>query len=395
MGTAVIVEAVRTPVGKRGGVLSGLHAAEILGGAQTALLDRAGLDPSAVEQVTGGCVTQAGEQSNNITRTAWLHAGLPYTAGCLTLDAQCGSAQQAAHLVAGLIAADAIGVGVACGVEAMSRVPLRAAVGTDVGTPRPSSWHIDLPNQYVGAERIARRRGLSRADTDAFGLRSQTLAQAAWARGRFDREVVPLKVSIANALDESSVVDQDGVRRGMRLVERDEGLRETSQEALARLKPVVEGGLHTAGTSSQISDGAAAVLLADADRAKALGLRPRARILAQCLIGVEPYYHLDGPVQATERVLERSGMAIGDIDLFEVNEAFASIVLSWLAVHGADPDRVNVNGGAIALGHPVGSTGARLLTTALHELERRGAGTALITMCAGGAMATATIIERL
>jgi acetyl-CoA C-acetyltransferase len=178
-------------------------------------------------------------------------------------------------------------------------------------------------------------------------------------------------------------------------VDRDEGLRETSLEALARLKPVVEGGLHTAGTSSQISDGAAAVLLADADRARRLGLRPRARILAQCLIGAEPYYHLDGPVQATGRVLERSGMAIGDIDLFEVNEAFASIVLSWLAVGGADPDRVNVNGGAIALGHPVGSTGARLLTTALHELERRGAGTALVTMCAGGAMATATIIERL
>ena len=178
MGTAVIVEAVRTPVGKRGGVLSGLHAAELLGGAQTALLDRAGLDPSAVEQVAGGCVTQAGEQSSNITRTAWLHAGLPHTAGCLTLDAQCGSAQQAAHLVAGLIAADAIGVGVACGVEAMSRVPLRAAVGTDVGTPRPSSWHIDLPNQYVGAERIAQRRGLTRAEVDAFGLRSQTLAQS-------------------------------------------------------------------------------------------------------------------------------------------------------------------------------------------------------------------------
>jgi acetyl-CoA C-acetyltransferase len=393
MGTAVIVEAVRTPVGKRGGVLSGLHAAELLGGVQTALLGRAGLDPSAVEQVAGGCVTQAGEQSNNVTRTAWLHAGLPHTAGCLTLDAQCGSAQQAAHLVAGLIAADAIGVGVACGVEAMSRVPLRAAVGTDVGTPRPGSWHIDLPNQYVGAERIARRRGLSRADTDAFGLRSQTLARAAWALGRFDREVVPVKVPIAQ--DGSSIVDQGGVTRGMRLVERDEGLRETSLEALGRLKPVVEGGLHTAGTSSQISDGAAAVLLADADRAQALGLRPRARILAQCLIGAEPYYHLDGPVQATERVLERSGMAIGDIDLFEVNEAFASIVLSWLAVHRADPDRVNVNGGAIALGHPVGSTGARLLTTALHELERRGAGTALITMCAGGAMATATIIERL
>jgi acetyl-CoA C-acetyltransferase len=379
MGTAVIVEAVRTPVGRRGGVLSGVHAAEILGRAQTALIDRAGIAAAGVEQVAGGCVTQAGEQSNNVTRTAWLHAGLPYTTGCLTLDAQCGSAQQAAHLVAGLIAADAIGVGIACGVEAMSRVPLGTAAlrgRADAGTPRPGSWDIDMPSQYVAAERIARRRGLSRADIDAFGLRSQTRAQAAWAQGRFDREVVPIKA-------------------GTDVIDRDQGLRETSLEALGRLKPVVEGGLHTAGTSSQISDGAAAVLLADADRARQLGLRPRARILAQCLIGAEPYYHLDGPVQATERVLERSGMTIGDIDLFEVNEAFASIVLSWLAVHGADPDRVNVNGGAIALGHPVGSTGARLLTTALHELERRGAGTALITMCAGGAMATATIIERL
>jgi len=380
MGTAVIVEAVRTPVGKRGGVLSGVHAAEILGGAQTALIDRAGIAPAVVEQVAGGCVTQAGEQSNNITRTAWLHAGLPHGTGCQTLDAQCGSAQQAAHLVAGLIAADAIGVGIACGVEAMSRVPLGTAARADAGSPRPASWSIDMPSQYVAAERIAQRRGLSRADTDAFGLRSQTRAQAAWAEGRFDHEVVPVKAPGHNGTD---------------VVDRDEGLRETSLEALARLKPVVEGGLHTAGSSSQISDGAAAVLLADADRARQLGLRPRARILAQCLIGAEPYYHLDGPVQATERVLERAGMAIGDIDLFEVNEAFASIVLSWLAVHGADPDRVNVNGGAIALGHPVGSTGARLLTTALHELERRGAGTALVTMCAGGAMATATIIERL
>src|SRR5215472_8944788 len=380
MGTAVIVEAARTPVGKRGGVLSGLHAAEILGGIQAALLDRAGLAPSAVEQVAGGCVTQAGEQSNNITRTAWLHAGLPHGTGCLTLDAQCGSAQQAAHVVAGLIAADAISVGIACGVEAMSRVPLGTAARADAGTPRPSSWDIDMPSQYVAAERIAQRRGLSRADTDAFGLRSQTLAQAAWAEGRFDREVVPVKAP-GNS--------------GTEVVDRDQGLRETSLEALARLKPVVEGGLHTAGSSSQISDGAAAVLLADADRARQLGLRPRARILAQCLIGAEPYYHLDGPVQATERVLGRGGMAIGDIDLFEVNEAFASLVLSWLSVHQPDPDRVNVNGGAIALGHPVGSTGARLLTTALHELERRGAGTALITMCAGGAMATATIIERL
>ena len=268
MGTAVIVEAVRTPVGKRGGALAGLHAAEILGGVQTALIDRAGIAPADVEQVAGGCVTQAGEQSNNITRTAWLHAGLPYQAGCLTLDAQCGSAQQAAHLVAGLIAADAIGVGIACGVEAMSRVPLRAAVGTDIGSPRPASWHIDLPNQYVGAERIAQRRGLSRADTDAFGLRSQTRAQAAWAEGRFDREVMPVKAPLPG-------------EEGTRVVDRDEGLRETSMAALARLKPVVEGGLHTAGTSSQISDGAAAVLLADEDRARAAraaaaGADPRA-----------------------------------------------------------------------------------------------------------------------
>jgi acetyl-CoA C-acetyltransferase len=381
MGTAVIAEAVRTPVGKRGGALSGLHAAEILGAVQVALLDRAGVDPAVVQQVAGGCVTQAGEQCGNVTRTAWLHAGLPYTCGCMTLDAQCGSAQQAAHLVAALIAADAIGVGVACGVEAMSRVPLGANAGTDFGRPRPASWQIDMPNQYVAAERIAQRRGLTREQTDAFGLRSQALARTAWAEGRFDREVVPVKAP--------------GAGGETRVIDRDEGLRETSMAALARLKPVIEGGLHTAGTSSQISDGAAAVLLADASRARDLGLRPRARILAQALVGAEPYYHLDGPVAATEQVLTSAGMTVADIDLFEVNEAFASVVLSWLAVHRPDPDRVNVNGGAIALGHPVGSTGARLLTTALHELERRDASTALITMCAGGAMATATIIERL
>jgi acetyl-CoA C-acetyltransferase len=387
VGTAVIVEAVRTPIGKRGGVLSGLHAAEILGAAQRAVLDRAGLEPADVEQVAGGCVTQAGEQSGNITRTAWLHAGLPYATGCQTLDAQCGSAQQAAHLVAGLIAAGAIEVGIACGVEAMSRVPLGSNVGNGVGTPRPDSWDIDMPNQYGAAERIAQRRGLSRDEIDRFGLRSQTLAQAAWAQGRFDRETVPVK---------APVLDSERRPTGeTRTVERDQGLRETSLEALARLRPVLDGGLHTAGTSSQISDGAAAVLLLDADRARGIGLRPRARIVAQCLIGAEPYYHLDGPVQATERVLGRSGMKIGDIDLFEVNEAFASVVLSWMSVHRPDPDRVNVNGGAIALGHPVGSTGARLITTALHEMERQDASTALITMCAGGAMSTATILERL
>ena len=386
MGTAVIVEAARTPIGKRGGALAGLHPAELLGSAQTALLERAGVEPGRVEQVAGGCVTQAGEQSSNVTRTAWLHAGLPYQAGCLTLDAQCGSAQQAVHLVAGLIAAGAIETGVACGVEMMSRVPLGANLGVDVGKPRPGSWDIDLPNQYVAAERIAQRRGLSRAEVDRFGLRSQEAAQLAWSQRRFDREIVPVK---------APVLDADRQPTGeTRTVDRDEGLRETSLEALARLRPVLEGGVHTAGTSSQISDGAAAILLMEAARARALGLRPRARIVAQCLIGAEPYYHLDGPIEATERVLGRGAMAIGDIDLFEVNEAFASVALSWLSVHRPDPDRLNVNGGAIALGHPVGSTGARLITTALHELERRDATTALITMCAGGAMSTATIIER-
>jgi len=387
VGTAVIVEAVRTPIGKRRGALAGLHAAEILGRAQSALLERAGLEPAEVEQVAGGCVTQAGEQAGNVTRTAWLHAGLPIQTGCLTLDAQCGSAQQAVHLIAGLIAAGAIDVGIGCGVEAMSRVGLGANIGTGVGSPRPDSWAIDMPNQYEAAERIAARRGLTRAQIDAFGLRSQQNAQRAWAEGRFAREVAPVK---------APVLDGDGQPTGeTRIVDRDQGLRETSLEALAALRPVLPDGLHTAGTSSQISDGAAAVLLADQDKARALGLRPRARIIAQCLIGDEPYYHLDGPVAATDRVLKRSGMTMGDIDLFEVNEAFASVVLSWMSMHQPDPDKVNVNGGAIALGHPVGSTGSRLITTALHELERRDATTALISMCAGGAMATATIIERI
>jgi acetyl-CoA C-acetyltransferase len=372
MANPVIVAAVRTPIGKRGGVLSGVHAAQLLGTAQSALLERAAIDPEQVEQAAGGCVTQAGEQAGNITRNAWLHAGLPHSTGAFTLDAQCGSGQQATHLIAALIAADAIDVGVACGVEAMSRVPLGANVGAEHGRPRPDDWDIDLPNQFGGAERIATRRGLTREETDAWGLRSQRLAQQAWAEGRFDREVVPVA----------------GVTR-------DQGLRETSATALAGLKPVLPDGLHTAGSSSQISDGAAALLLSSASRAAQLGLRPRARIVAQCLVGAEPYYHLDGPVQATQRVLKRSGMTMADIDIFEVNEAFASVVLSWMRVHKPDEDRVNVNGGAIALGHPVGATGVRLLTSALHELERRDATLALITMCAGGAMATATIIERL
>ncbi|MDO3650559.1 steroid 3-ketoacyl-CoA thiolase [Nocardia mangyaensis] len=387
MGTPVIVEAVRTPIGKRRGLLSGLHAAELLGLAQRGLLDRAGLDPAEVEQVIGGCVTQAGEQSNNITRTAWLHAGLPWQTGATTIDAQCGSAQQANHLVAGLIATGAIDVGIACGVEAMSRVPLGANVGTEAGPRRPASWSIDLPDQFGAAERIARRRGITRADIDEFGLRSQQLAAKAWTEGRYDREVLPVS---------APVLDSEGALTGEKAeVTRDQGLRATTREGLAALKPVVADGIHTAGTSSQISDGAAAVLLMDETVARRKGLRPRARIHTQVLVGAEPEFHLDGPVQACTRLLERSGMSIGDIDVFEINEAFASVALSWASVHQPDMERVNVNGGAIAIGHPVGSTGSRLITTALHELERTGAGTAMVLMCAGGALATGTIIERL
>jgi len=386
VGSPVIVEAVRTPIGKRGGWLSGLHATEVLGAAQLAAVARTGIDPLLIEQVAGGCVTQAGEQSNNVTRGAWLHAGLPWQTGAMTVDCQCGSAQQANHLIAGLVAAGAIEIGIACGVEAMSRVPLGANVGT-TGTPKADTWDIDLPNQFLAAERIAKRRNLTRAELDAFGLRSQQNAKRAWDEGHFDREVAPV---------EAPVLDAEGKPTGeMRTVSRDQGLRDTTAEGLAALKPMLEDGLHTAGTSSQISDGAAAVVIMDEARAKSLGLTPRARIVTQVLVGAEPYYHLDGPVQATDRLLERSGMKIGDFDLFEVNEAFASVAMSWLQVHGADPDKLNVNGGAIAIGHPVGSTGARLITTALHELERRDGATALITMCAGGALSTGTIIERI
>ena len=387
MGTPVIVEAVRTPIGKRNGWLSSLHAAELLGASQRAVVERAGIDPELVEQVIGGCVTQGGEQSNSITRTAWLNSGLPWQTGATTIDAQCGSAQQANHLIAGLIATGAIDVGVACGVEAMSRVPLGANRGVDAGTPRPESWTIDMPNQFLAAERIAERRGLTRADLDAFGLKSQINAAKAWDEGRFDREIFTV---------DAPILDEDGKPTAeLRSVNRDQGMRETTIEGLGTLKSVYDGALHTAGTSSQISDGSAAVLLMDSDRAKALGLKPRARIVAQALVGGEPYYHLDGPVQATQRLLDKTGMTINDFDIFEVNEAFASVPLSWLRVHGADPEKLNVNGGAIAIGHPVGSTGSRLITTALHELERRDGSTALITMCAGGALATGTIIERI
>ncbi len=386
MGNPVIVEAVRTPLGKRRGWLSGLHAAELLGAVQKALVVRAGIDPALVEQVIAGCVTQAGEQSGDIARRAWLHAGLPQATGATTIDAQCSSAQQSAHLVAGLVHAGVIDAGIACGIESMSRIGLGANITPGTGSPRPDSWTIDLPNQFEAADRIARHRGFSREEIDAFGLGSQRKARVAVDEGRFKREIAPI---------EAPVLDEEGRPTGeTRTVDSDQGLRETTMEGLAKLKPVLDGGLHTAGTSSQISDGASAVLIMDEAKARSLGLTPRARIVSQCLVGSEPYYHLDGPVQATERLLERSGRSIGDFDVFEVNEAFASVVMSWASVHEPDMDRVNVNGGAIAIGHPVGSTGTRLITTALHELERRDASSALVSMCAGGAMASGTIIER-
>lgn len=382
----VIVEAVRTPIGRRGGTMSGFHATELLALSQKGVLDKAGVDPADVQQVVGGCVTKAGEQSFNIARNAWLSAGLPYQTAGTTVDCQCGSAQQANHFVQGLILAGAADVAIACGVESMSRVPLGAESMNGPGIPRGPEFPWDMPSQFGAAERIAEKRGITRDDVDAFGVTSQQNAARAWEQGRYDREVMTV---------EAPVMGEEGPTGETLTVSRDQGLRETTREGLANLEPVEAGGIHTAGTSSQISDGSAAVLWMTRDRADAAGLRPRAKIVAQCLVGSDPYYHLDGPVDATRRVLELSGMAIPDIDVFEVNEAFASVALSWASVHKPDMDKVNVNGGAIALGHPVGCTGSRLITTALHELERSGGEFALVTMCCGGAVATASILQRL
>jgi acetyl-CoA C-acetyltransferase len=386
MAQPVITEAVRTPIGKRNGWLSGLHPAEILAAAQVEVVKRAGVDPSEVEQLIGGCVTQAGEQASNVTRNAWLNAGLPYEVAATTVDCQCGSSQQANHLVAGLIASDAVDIAIGCGVEAMSRVGLGMNVMNGPGRSRPENFPWDMPDQFGAAERIATKRGITRADVDEFALASQTHAARAVTEGRFEREIVSV---------EAPVVGAEGPTGEKQVVDRDQGPRDTNIEGLAKLKPVLEDGIHTAGNSSQISDGAAAVLWMSEDRARALGLRPRARIVAQVLVGSDPYYHLDGPVDATRKVLDKAGMTMADIDLFEVNEAFASVVLSWARVHEPDMDKVNVNGGAIALGHPVGATGSRLITTALHELERSDGTFALISMCCGGALATGTILERI
>lgn len=391
MREAVIVEAVRTPIarGKPGvGDLHGFHAVELLGLSLQEIVSRTGIEHGEVDYVSGGCVTQAGEQAGNIVRNAWLNLGKDFTAGGTTLDNQCGSAQTANHMISSMIGTGSIDIGIACGVEAMSRVGLGMNVYNGPGYFVPESWPWDsTPDQFSSAQRIADNRGITRDMADDLGYQSQLRAKQAWDEGRFDRETFAV---------EAPILGEDGKPTGdTRTVTRDQGLRETTREGLAELRPVMEGNIHTAGNSSQISDGSAAVLWMTAEEAKARGLKPRARIISDAVVGTDPYYLLDGPVDATARLFKRSGMSMNDIDLVEINEAFAAVVLSWAQVYNADLDKVNVNGGAIALGHPVGSTGARLITTALHELERADKTTALITMCCGSSVGTGTIIERI
>lgn len=394
MGNPVIVEAGRTSLQKRNKAFADVHAAHLLGHAQRGVVERAGIDPSAVGQIVGGCVTQAGEQASNVTRTAWLTEEFPYQVAATTIDCQCGSSQQANHMVNNLIAAGAIDVGLATGVEHMSKVFLGDNVprtGTSLedmvfpnGSSKPADFPWDMPDQFGAAERIANNRGITRERVDWLGMISQEKALRATEEGRFEREIIPV-----------DVVDDEG---NTVTVTTDGGLRETTMESLANLSPVLPDGIHTAGNSSQITDGAAAVLWMDEDRANAEGLKPRARIVAQALVGSDPYYHLDGPIDSTNKVMEMSGMKLGDMDVVEINEAFASVVLSWAKVNDVSDDdlmnKVNINGGAIALGHPVGATGARLITTALHELERADKEFALVTMCCGGAVSTASILQR-
>ncbi len=390
MTEVVIVEAVRTPVGKRNGGLSTLHPADTLGVVQKAAVERSGIDSAAVEQVVAGAVSQIGEQAFNVARTAWLAAGLPLEVAATTVDTQCGSSQQATGLATALVAGGVVDVAMACGVEAMSRVPIGSNAKGDYGRPIPKSYfgRYEFTSQFEGAERIAERWGITRDDADAFGLRSQQLAAQAWAEGRFESQVVSL---------DAPDLDEDGKPSGTtHRVGRDEGLRETTLEKLASLKAVArEDGVHTAGSSSQISDGAGAVLLTSPGKADELGLRARARVVDTCLVGVDPVLMLTGPIDATRRLLDRTGLTIADIDTFEINEAFASVVLAWAKELDVPMEKVNPNGGAIALGHPLGGTGAILLTKALHELERTGGRYALVSMCCGGGLGTGTIIERL
>ncbi|MGA0118657.1 MAG: steroid 3-ketoacyl-CoA thiolase [Ilumatobacteraceae bacterium] len=387
----VIVDAVRTPIGRRNGGLSTIHPGELLGIAQKGIIERTGIDPALVEQVVGGCVSQVGEQSFNVTRTAWLAAGLPLTTAATTVDTQCGSSQQATGLASSLIGSGVVDIAIACGVEVMSRVPIGSNSRKDLGlgVPIPKNYfeQYEMTSQFEGAERIADKWKISRDDTDRFGLASQERAIRAWAEDRFAGQYIEV---------DAPEVNEAGDVVGTRRVAKDEGLRETTLEKLSSLKPVArENGVHTAGNSSQISDGAAAVLMMTEEKAAQLGMRARARIVDTCLVGVDPVLMLTGPIDATQRLLERNNLKIDDIDVFEINEAFASVVLAWAKELGADLEKTNPNGGAIALGHPLGATGAFLVTKALNELERTGGRYGIISMCCGGGLGTGTLIERL
>ena len=387
MINAVIVDAVRTPGGRRNGKLKDWHPADLAAHVLKAIEQRNGLDPALVDDVIMGCVMQVGEQSLNIGRNAVLAAGWPETVPATTVDRQCGSSQQALHFAAQGVMAGAYDIVVAAGVEVMTRTPMGASIVKDMGFPFPASMmerysDSGLPSQGVGAEMIADEYGITREDLDAFGAESQRRAAQATAEGRFEREIIPVPV----------VVDGE-----TEMMTTDEGIREgTTPETLAKLKPAFkEDGKVTAGNSSQISDGASAVLVMSEAKAAELGLTPRARFHSFAVVGTDPVTMLKGPIPATEKVIARSGLSLDDIDLFEVNEAFASVVLAWQKEHGTDLAKTNVNGGAIALGHPLGCSGAKLMTTLLNELERTGGRYGLQTMCEGGGLANATIIERL
>jgi acetyl-CoA acyltransferase len=398
MATAVIVDALRTPGGKRFGKLSGWHPADLAGEVLRALAERNDLDPSVIDDVIMGCVMQVGSQGLNIGRNAVLAAGFPEAVPATTIDRQCGSSQQSAHFAAQGVIAGAYDVVVAAGVEVMSTTPMGASItaGSFPFGPKVLARYEGvggLVPQGISAELIADKWSLSREDLDGFGARSQQRALAATEEGRFENEILPVK---AMPLDKETgkLIESDET------VSTDEGIRPgTTAETLAKLKPAFkpaeEGGKVTAGNSSQITDGASAVLIMSEERASALGLTPRARFHTFALAGVDPVTMLTGPIPATEKALERSGLSVDDIDLFEVNEAFASVVLAWEKELHPDMDRVNVNGGAIALGHPLGCSGTKLMATLVNELERTGGRYGLQTMCEGGGMANATIIERL
>ena len=387
MTEAVIIDAVRTPGGKRNGMLKDQHPAALAAQVLKALAERNDLDPEMVDDVIMGCVMQVGEQSLNIGRNAVLAAGWPESVPSTTIDRQCGSSQQSMHFASQGVIAGAYDVVIAAGVEVMTRTPMGSSIVQGMGFPFPQEQmdrYADsgLPPQGIGADMIADEYDLSREDLDAFGAQSQQRAVVARDEGRFENEIIPVDVELEG--DTLTMVNDEGIREG------------TTGESLAKLKPAFkEDGKITAGNSSQISDGASAVLIMSAEKAAELGLKPRARFHAFSLAGTDPVTMLKGPIPATEKILEKTGLTIDDIDVFEVNEAFASVVLAWQRETGADMSKVNVNGGAIALGHPLGASGTKLMSTLLNELERTGGRYGLQVMCEGGGMANATIIERL